>query len=156
MMPTRFSPGARFFVKHLIIALIALMLGMALGQGLALAESKTIFVPGAGNVGTGETIGNATSGSQGRSTSSTFLYYLRAHIRIWHTGPPLQSERNSKWYNGYGGWTPSTSSSGFGDYSVTRHVFRYQAGYPNTGEGYTSQSGGWSCASAWNTYTSPC
>jgi hypothetical protein len=152
MMSTRISATTHLILKHLSVALIALGLGLVLGQGLALAESKTIFVPGAGNVGTGETIGNAGLGPSGRSTSSVLLYYLQAHIRIWHVGGLPHGDRNEEWFNSTGGWTPSISSIGFGDYSVTRHVFRFESGYPSTGEGYTSQGGGWSCAAAWNTY----
>jgi hypothetical protein len=156
MMSTKFLAITRLIGKHLLVALFAVALGMIVGRGIAIAESKTIFVPGAGNVGTGETTGNAYAGAKGRSNSTALLYYLRAHIKIWHTGPLLQKQHNAEWYNSYGNWTNTIKSSAYGDYAVTRHVFRYQSGYPNTGEGYTSQSGGWSCFNAWNTFSSPC
>lgn len=149
---TKPLPNAiRTVTKHVTVALLAFLLGVGLNISRVYAESKAVNVPGIGNVGTAETTGNATAGTKGRSTATNNLYYLRAHIRIWHTGNILQSQNNKTWNWNKGGWTNQISSSGFGDYSVTLHTFQFTPSNATTTT-YTSQSGGWSCSNAWNQY----
>lgn len=140
--------------KYLIVTVATLLLGMFLGIGQLYAESKTVNVPGIGNVGTAETVGTASGGTYGRSMSTTTLWHIRAHIKIWHTGNILQAQDNKVWWNSTGFWTNNISSIGHGDYSVTLHKFKYTSATSGDATVYTSMDGAWSCSSAWNHYVS--
>lgn len=137
--------------KHLLVALVMALVGAGIGAQRVYAESKSVWVAGIGTVGTASTNGNTTSGTYGSSTSSHSLHHLRAHIKIWHTGNILQGQHNRTWSSSLGGSTNTLTSSGFGDYSVTLHEFRFTPGHGTTTV-YTSMNGGWSCANAWNQY----
>ncbi len=142
------------WTKHLIVALIMAMIGAGIGIQQVYAETKSVSVPGAGSVGTANTGGVPSTNTTGTSTSTILLFHLRAHIKIWHTGPLLQKQENRNWTNSTGGTTPAIHSSGSGDYSTTFHEFRLYSPY-SPGTTYTSWNGAYSCAAAWNTYINP-
>ena len=145
----------QMILKVVVVFLAAILLGIAIGQQQAMAESRNVWVSPVGTVGTTSTTGFPSQGSVGRSSSTVTLYWLRAYTKIWHVGPVLQN-----WYDAYGTnkqlvSTPSLTSSGYGDYAATYHEFRYQSG-TSLSTTYTSDSGGRSCSAAWNTFVYNC
>ncbi|MEM7537582.1 MAG: hypothetical protein AAF639_35760 [Chloroflexota bacterium] len=141
-------------IKKAIIVIGMLIIGMGVGIGHVYAETISVYVPGGGWIGTAKTIGNPFTSTYGSSTATTSLYFIQAHIRIWHVGAVLQAEDNKAWYWSQGGNTNSLSSSGHGDYSVTRHRFQYSMGSSMTTD-YTSGGGLYSCSQAWDSYMPP-
>lgn len=146
--------------KAIIVFLLSILMGIGFGQQQILAESKSVWVDPVGNVGTALTTGSPSSGAVGRSSSGIVLYTIAAYSKIWHTGPLLQDQDavylyNQTVYNQTVAQTRSLSSSGYGDYAVTRHEFRYVPGKP-TSITYTSDNGARSCFAAWNTFVYSC
>jgi hypothetical protein len=146
---------SRIVLKAVSIFLVSVLIGLGIGHQQAMAESKNVWVNPVGTVGTASTTGFPSQGSVGRSLSTVTLYWLRAYTKIWHTGPILQ-----QWDDAYDTNTKSVStdtltSSGYGDYAVTYHEFRYQ---PSTSlsAAYTSDNGARSCSTAWNTFVFNC
>jgi hypothetical protein len=141
--------------KAAVVFLAAILLGIAIGQQEAFAESKNVWVAPVGTVGTASTTGFPSQGSVGRSSSTVTLYWLRAYTKIWHVGPILQNWRDAYANNKQLVSTPSLKSSGYGDYAVTYHEFRYQPG-TSLSAAYTSDNGARSCSTAWNTFVFNC
>jgi hypothetical protein len=137
------------------IFLVSILVGLGIGHQQALAESKNVWVNPVGTVGTASTTGFPSQGSISRSSSTISLYWLRAHTRIWHVGPILQNWRDAYGNNKQLVSTPSLTSSGYGDYAVTYHEFRYQSG-TSLSTTYTSDNGARSCSTAWNTFVFNC
>jgi hypothetical protein len=81
--------------KAAVVFLAAILLGIAIGQQEAFAESKNVWVAPVGTVGTASTTGFPSQGSVGRSSSTVTLYWLRAYTKIWHVGPILQNWRDA-------------------------------------------------------------
>ena len=141
--------------KVVIVFLLVLLLGVGIGQRRALAESKSVWVDPVGIVGTASTTGFPSQGSVGSSSSTVTLYWLRAYTRIWHVGPILQDEYDAYATNTRHVSTPRLTSSGYGDYAVTRHEFQYVPSKPMSIT-YTSDNGARSCSAAWNTFVFNC
>ena len=146
---------SRIVLKVVSIFLVGILVGVGIGQQQAMAESKSIWVSPVGTVGTASTTGFPSQGSVGRSSSTITLYWLRAHTRIWHVGPLLQREQNRSLNNTRSISTDVLTSSGYGDYAVTYHEFRYQPG-TSLSTTYTSDNGARSCSAAWNTFVFNC
>lgn len=147
--------SSNIVLKMVAVLLVSITIGMLLGQQTALAESKSVWVDPVGNVGTASTTGNPSSGAIGRSSSGITLYWITAYEKIWHTGPILQTWHYRYFYNATVAQTNSLTSSGYGDYAVTRHEFQYVLGKP-TSITYTSHTGTRSCYAAWNTFVYNC
>lgn len=146
----------RSLLKAAIIFIMSFLIGLGVGQQLALAESKSVWVDPVGTVGTASTTGYPTSGgSVGRSSSSTTLYWLRAHTKVWHTGPILQTQQNAFSNNTTLVQTNALTSSGHGDYAVTYHELQYVPPKP-VSTAFTSDSGARSCGAAWNSFVYSC
>ncbi|MBE2239061.1 MAG: hypothetical protein IAE81_14820 [Caldilineaceae bacterium] len=145
----------RTFAKVAIVFLVAVAIGFALGQQQALAESKSVWVSQVGTVGTASTTGFPSQGSVGRSSSTVTLYWLRAYTKIWHVGSILQNSDDARDFNKQSVSTRSLTSSGYGDYAVTYHEFRYQPG-TSLSTAYTSDNGARSCSAAWNGFVYSC
>jgi hypothetical protein len=146
---------SRTVLKVVSIFLVSILVGVGIGQQQALAESKNVWVDPVGTVGTASTTGFPSQGSVGRSSSTVTLYWLRAHMRIWHVGPLLQREQNKSLNNTRNVSTDTLTSSGYGDYAVTYHEFRYVPSKPMSTT-YTSDNGARSCSAAWNTFVFNC
>jgi hypothetical protein len=146
---------SRIVLKVVSIFLVSSLVGLGLGRQQARAESKNVWVSPVGTVGTVSTTGFPSQGSVGRSTSSLALYWLRAHTKIWHVGPILQRQDNKDINNARSISTEILKSSGYGDYAVTYHEFRYQQG-SSLSTAYTSDNGARSCSAAWNTFVFNC
>jgi hypothetical protein len=146
---------SRTVLKVVAVFLVSTLIGLGIGQQQAMAESKNVWVSPVGTVGTASTTGFPSQGSVGRSSSTITLHWVRAHTRIWHVGPLLQREQNRSLYNTRSVSTDVLTSSGYGDYAVTYHEFRYQSS-TSLSTTYTSDSGGRSCSAAWNTFVYNC
>ncbi|HMN29931.1 MAG TPA: hypothetical protein PKE45_17395 [Caldilineaceae bacterium] len=146
---------SRIVWKVISVFLIGILIGVGIGQQQALAESKGVWVSPVGTVGTASTTGFPSQGSVGRSSSTVTLNWLRAHIKIWHTGSILQKQDNKGLGNTTSVSTSTLTSSGYGDYAVTYHEFRYQSG-SSLSTAYTSDNGARSCSAAWNGFVYSC
>ena len=146
---------SRTVLKVVSIFLVSILIGLGIGQQQAMAESKNVWVSPVGTVGTASTTGFPSQGSVGRSSSTITLHWLRAHTKIWHVGPILQRQDNKALNTIKSISTDTLTSSGYGDYAVTYHEFRYQSG-TSLSTAYTSDSGARSCSAAWNTFVYNC
>jgi len=146
---------SRTLLKTTLVFLIGTLAGIWFGKPLAFAESKNVWVDPVGMVGTASTKGYPSTGAIGRSSSGIALYTIGVHIKIWHTGPLLQDQDVDYLYNKRVAWTDTLTSSGHGDYAVSRHEFRYVLGKPASIV-YTSDNGDRSCYTAWSTFVFSC
>lgn len=147
-------------IRLLIITIVATSVGIGLGFRQVYAETKNnLNVPGAGNVGTAATNGGNWNPNYlyayGTTSSSINLFYLRAEVKFWHTGPRLQDRKFMVWSNSRGGSTPLVFTSGYGDRAATQSLFRYLS-LTSLATYYTSWPGTTgSCYNFWNS-GNPC
>lgn len=144
-------------LKIILTVTIMGAIGVGLGQ-VALAESKTVNVPGAGYVGTANTVGGksgSTNHATGISSSTTTLFYLEAYAKMWHwrsahMGGPSLEDSSSKSLNWTTGVSTNTLYSGVNVTTATRSRFRYLSPTALATEYTSYPNGAGSCHTWWN------
>jgi hypothetical protein len=141
-------------LRVITFSLLGALFGSLIGVGQIYAEILSNQpVNCTGNIANPGTTGSTGSGiiyATGISTSSSSLYQIIAHARIWHNASSITGQDRQEWSNSYGGSTATLSSTYFGDHGVTNSYFRANSGCTGTTYFTSYPDNSDSCYNFWN------